>query len=258
MPLLCIASPEGGVGKTTVAAIIVFTPLAAEEQGAFALGGLLVAFLIGRFRGRAAMLALAALSSMASVRYIVWRLSDTLDHSGPLQTLLGIGLLLAGLYAVIVLILAYAQTAWPLDRKPVPLPAMAAAEADAATPLLFVDATHPAYDAHPATGWIRRGQTAPLKSNHGRANVTLNGALSWPAREAITREAPLITGAEMVAFFEQIAERYPAARSITLVLDNATYNRARCVRDWLARPGCRVRLIYLPPYAPNLNLIERL
>jgi transposase len=137
-------------------------------------------------------------------------------------------------------------------------PAMAAAEADPANPLLFVDATHPAYDAHPARGWIRRGHTATLQSNHGRANVTLNGALSWPAREAITREAPLITGAEMIAFFQQIADRYPAARTITLVLDNATYNRAKVVREWLARPGCRVRLIYLPPYAPNLNLIERL
>lgn len=82
-------------------------------------------------------------------------------------------------------------------------------------------------------------------------------------REAITREAPLITGAEMIAFFQQIAERYPTARTITLVLDNATYNRAKLVRaklvrEWLARPECRVRLIYLPPHAPNLNLIERL
>jgi transposase len=138
------------------------------------------------------------------------------------------------------------------------LPLMTAAEADAATPLLFVDATHPAYDAHPAQGWIRRGETATLKSNHGRANVTLNGALSWPAREVITREAALITGAEMVSFFEQIEARYPMARSISLVLDNATYNRAALVREWLAKPGCRVRLVYLPPYAPNLNLIERL
>jgi transposase len=138
------------------------------------------------------------------------------------------------------------------------LPLMAAAEADPRCALLFVDATHPAYDAHPAAGWIRRGETATLKSNHGRANVTMNGALSWPAREVIVREAPLITGAEMIAFFEQIAERYPMAGTITLVLDNATYNRARMVREWLARPGCRVRLVYLPPYAPNLNLIERL
>jgi transposase len=138
------------------------------------------------------------------------------------------------------------------------LPLMAEAEADPATPLLFVDATHPAYDAHPAQGWIRRGERASLPSNHGRVNVTLNGALSWPAREVITREATKITGPEMAAFFAQIEARYPAARRITLIADNATYNRAAVVREWLARPGCRVRVVYLPPYAPNLNLIERL
>jgi transposase len=137
-------------------------------------------------------------------------------------------------------------------------PLMATADADPGEKLLFVDATHPAYDAHPAAGWIRRGRTATLKSNHGRVNVTLNGALSWPDRTVITREASLITGAEMVAFFTQIEAAYPTARRITLVVDNATYNRAAVVREWLARPGCRVRVVYLPPYAPNLNLIERL
>ncbi|WP_165838756.1 hypothetical protein [Roseicella frigidaeris] len=40
-----------------LAAIIILTPLAPEAQGVFALGGLLVALLIGRFRGRAATLA---------------------------------------------------------------------------------------------------------------------------------------------------------------------------------------------------------
>jgi hypothetical protein len=119
------------------------------------------------------------------------------------------------------------------------LPLMREAEADPATPLLFVDATHPAYDAHPASGWIRRGERAVLPSNHGRVNVTLNGALSWPAREMITREAVKITGPEMAAFFAQIEARYPAARRITLIADNATYNRAAVVREWLARPGCR-------------------
>lgn len=137
-------------------------------------------------------------------------------------------------------------------------PLMAAAAAGPAEKLLFVDAIHPAYGAHPVAGWIRRGRTATLKSNHGRVNVTLNGALSWPDRTVITREAKLITGPEMVAFFAQIEAAYPAARRITVVADNATYNRAAVVREWLARPGCRVRVVYLPPYAPNLNLIERL
>lgn len=143
-----------------------------------------------------------------------------------------------------------------LDKVLAPL--MAAAEADPAQPLYFVDATHPAYDAHPACGWIRRGETRTLQSNHGRVNVTLNGALSWPAREVVTREAAKITGVEMVAFFQDLEARHPTATAIAIVLDNATYNRAAVVREWLASPGCRIRLVYLPPYAPNLNLIERL
>jgi transposase len=74
----------------------------------------------------------------------------------------------------------------------------------------------------------------------------------------LSREAAKIIGREMVALFEQIAARYPLAKTITLVLDNATSNRAAVVREWLDTPGCRIRLVYLPPYAPNLNLIERL
>lgn len=137
-------------------------------------------------------------------------------------------------------------------------PLMAQAAADPDKPLYFVDATHPAYDAHPACGWIRKGETRTLKSNHGRANVTLNGALSWPGREVVRRHADKITAAEMIALFEDLQARHPTATAITIVLDNATYNRAAAVREWLAQDDCRILLVYLPPYAPNLNLIERL
>jgi hypothetical protein len=44
---------------------------------------------------------------------------------------------------------------------------------------------------------------------------------------------------------------------ITVVLDNARYNRSRELRAYLAKPGCRLKLVSLPSYAPNLNLIER-
>lgn len=137
-------------------------------------------------------------------------------------------------------------------------PLMANAAADPQQPLYFVDATHPAYDAHPACGWMERGETRVLKSNHGRVNVTLNGALSWPGRDVVTQEADRITAAEMIALFTALDERHPAAAAITVVLDNATYNRAAAVKDWPASSGSQVRLVFLPPYAPNLNLIERL
>ncbi len=47
-------------------------------------------------------------------------------------------------------------------------------------------------------------------------------------------------------------------RWIYVVVDNAGYRRAKAVRELLARPGCRIKLIFLPSYAPNLNATERL
>ncbi|WP_165943507.1 UDP-forming cellulose synthase catalytic subunit [Roseicella aquatilis] len=103
-------------------ATVILVPLQAEEQAVLALGGFLLALLLGRFKGRAVTLALAALSCLVSLRYITWRLTDTLDYTSWLQTFLGAGLLLAEIYVTIALVITYAQTAWPLDRKPVPLP----------------------------------------------------------------------------------------------------------------------------------------
>ena len=44
-------------------------------------------------------------------------------------------------------------------------------------------------------------------------------------------------------------------KPVTLVLDNASYHRARLVRE-LAE-SLNIELLDLPPYSPNLNLIER-
>jgi len=43
---------------------------------------------------------------------------------------------------------------------------------------------------------------------------------------------------------------------ITLVLDNARYQKCKLVQNLADDLG--IELLYLPPYSPNLNLIERL
>jgi transposase len=47
-------------------------------------------------------------------------------------------------------------------------------------------------------------------------------------------------------------------RIIHVFLDNARYHHARAVQDWLALPGRRIRLHFVPAYCPHLNPIERL
>ena len=45
-------------------------------------------------------------------------------------------------------------------------------------------------------------------------------------------------------------------RPITLVLDNARYQKCKLLSEQSERLG--LDLLYLPPYSPNLNIIERL
>ena len=137
-----------------------------------------------------------------------------------------------------------------------PLPLMAQAGAD--QPRYFVDGMHPAYKAHPAYGWIRRGVNREPKSNHGRVNVNINGALNRPDRTVVHLAAEKITSEAMIALFGRLAARHPTATAINVVLDNASYNRSATVKAYLARDGGRIRLTYLPAYSPNPSLIERL
>ena len=49
--------------------------------------------------------------------------------------------------------------------------------------------------------------------------------------------------------------QYPKATTITVFCDNARYYRSKAVRAYLG--DSPIDLQFLPPYAPNLNLIER-
>ena len=66
---------------------------------------------------------LTVLSALVSLRYIVWRVTETLEFNTVLEGAIASGLVLAEAYAVVVLALGYIQTIWPLEREPVPLPA---------------------------------------------------------------------------------------------------------------------------------------
>jgi cellulose synthase (UDP-forming) len=85
--------------------------------------GIILFFVVNRYRGSEATLFLQVMSLVVSFRYLAWRLTETLDFRTPVQAVLGITLCLAELYALMMLLLSYFQTIRPLERKPVPMPA---------------------------------------------------------------------------------------------------------------------------------------
>lgn len=103
-------------------ALVVSVPMELQEQLLFSAFTFLFALLLRKTPGRLTTLTMLVLSVTASTRYIYWRLTDTVGFENLLDAAFGFGLVMAELYAFTVLLIGYFQTAWPLQRKPVPLP----------------------------------------------------------------------------------------------------------------------------------------
>lgn len=103
--------------------LIASVPLDLEQQSLFSAVCLGVVLLLRRHAGRLTILMMIVLSVITSLRYLYWRLTSSLGFEGVLDMIFGYGLVAAELYALLVLLLGFVQTAWPLNRKPWPLPA---------------------------------------------------------------------------------------------------------------------------------------
>ncbi|KQO16919.1 UDP-forming cellulose synthase catalytic subunit [Acidovorax sp. Leaf78] len=103
--------------------LVISVPLDLQGQVLFSLGSFGAALLLSKTPGRLSTLAMIVLSISASSRYIFWRFTDTIGFTNWVDAAFGYGLVLAELYAFAVLLIGYLQTAWPLQRRPVPMPA---------------------------------------------------------------------------------------------------------------------------------------
>lgn len=122
-------------------------------------------------------------------------------------------------------------------------------------PILYVDSTHPQHNSHPDYGWLPRGLKVNLKTNTGRRRVTINGALDCETKEILIQEDKVLNAENTISFFKKIERKYPNSKNVYLILDNAGYYRGKKIVEFLR--NSKIKLLYLPPYAPNLNLIER-
>jgi len=118
----------------------------------------------------------------------------------------------------------------------------------------FVDAAH--FVRRPFLGflWCFMRQFIPAPSGRQRFNVL--GALHATSQHLVTvTNETYINALSVARLLCDLAVAYRNA-PITLVMDNARYQRCRLVRDLAMALG--IELLFLPPYSPNLNLIERL
>jgi transposase len=133
-------------------------------------------------------------------------------------------------------------------------------EAGPDTRRYFVDACHPVWGVELLYScWLLVGQRFYVGVGNGRKRLNILGAYSPDDHDYVdlrlTKEN--ITGEQFVKLLEALRARHPETEKFILYLDNARYYSKPVVKEWLAAHR-EFRLVPLPAYSPNLNLIERL
>ena len=94
-----------------------------------------------------------------------------------------------------------------------------------------------------------------VKTPSGRQRLNVLAALNAITREVVSVANDTYVTAETVCQLLQRLAGSHVGVPITVILDNARYQRCDLVREAAAR--LHIELLFLPSYSPNLNLIER-
>jgi putative transposase len=110
--------------------------------------------------------------------------------------------------------------------------------------------------------WMRRGEQAEVITPGNNVKRYLAGSLHWRTGELILTEGRPGQGRNadlFLAHLDELRRTFRRHRVIHVICDNAVFHRPdRCrkVRDYLQKHP-RLRLHFLPAYAPQTNPIER-
>ena len=121
--------------------------------------------------------------------------------------------------------------------------------------LLFMDASHFVMGCD-FLGCIYGKVRRFVATWSGRKRYNVLGAIDYATKKVITvTNDSYITANEVCELLRKASVEY-AGKAIHIVLDNARYQKCQVVQALAAELG--IHLEYIPPYSPNLNLIERL
>jgi transposase len=111
--------------------------------------------------------------------------------------------------------------------------------------------------------WMRRGEQAEVVTPGNNVKRYLAGSLHWRTGKLLLTEGRPGQGRNadlFLAHLDELRRTFRRHRVIHVICDNAAFHRPdRCrkVRQYLEQWGHRVRLHFLPAYAPETNPIER-
>jgi transposase len=90
-----------------------------------------------------------------------------------------------------------------------------------------------------------------------RKSIAVFGAVRIDDGRLVASRDKKFDALTFLTFLEKLLRHRRKARKMVVVLDNARYHHARLIQPWLKIKRNVLQLLFLPPYSPELNPVER-
>ena len=108
-------------------------------------------------------------------------------------------------------------------------------------------------DPRPRRRWVKRGSRPEQGYYGGHIRQNVVGAINPADGQLVSLIVPHNDTMVFQAFLDTMAKEVPSeGKTVWLVLDNASWHKSKCL-EWH-----HIKPMYLPPYSPDFNPIERL
>lgn len=103
--------------------------------------------------------------------------------------------------------------------------------------------------------WFLKGKQRIIPTYGKHQGVKLLGTLNYETGEIFCIESTKYDAKVFLDFLKKVIEKYPAGKTV-MILDNARIHHAKLIQPFLEQNKNKIELVFLPPYSPDLNLIE--
>jgi transposase len=124
--------------------------------------------------------------------------------------------------------------------------------------VVFEDEASLSNTATVSYAWSPKGKQPQVpQKQRNRERRTLFGCVEPATGQVVTQITMKGNTKTFFSFLLKVVRSYPKNR-VVMVLDNVRYHHAKRLKPILERYAHRIELVFLPPYSPDLNPVERI
>jgi len=103
---------------------------------------------------------------------------------------------------------------------------------------------------------VFKRDNAGNKISSCKEKISVLGAMGMNNGQLVQTQSSIFNAISFKKFIKKILRNAKTDKKILMVLDNARFHHAKINKEFLKSVRDRIKLLYSPPYSPDLNPIE--